>query len=187
MLLVLQESCYCTGEHLKHKHSLFFHVLCCAIPTSPSTDPVFPPVLTSTAISLFPFLCWEAERRTPKYFFLFVSFPSEKKGEDFGFLLNPAYTSLKVLRSRFIFRLYSINYAKLLEKTLNFVSYHHVWNQTNKADEQKFKSVIRVIACLWTVGVFLQNIFLLKKLFLFCLTTTSVSIYKKGTLNVCFL
>lgn len=139
MLLVLQESCYCTGEHLKHKHSSFFCMLCCAIPTLAFTDPVFPLLLTSTVISLFAFLCWEAEGRTPKYLFLFVSFPSGKKEEDSGFLLNTAYASLKVLRSRFVFRLYSINYTnllektlhsinctQLLEKTLNFISYHHV-------------------------------------------------------------
>lgn len=146
-------------------------MLCCAIPILAFTDPVFCLLLTTTVISLFAFFELGGWGEDPQVPFPIISFPSAKKEEDPGFLLNTAYTSLKVLRSRFIFRLYSIkyikllektfcsiNYTKLIDKTLNFVSYHYVWNQTNKADEQKFKSVSRVIACLWTIWVFLQNI-----------------------------
>lgn len=111
---------------------------------------------------LYSFSCVGRLRGGPPSTFSYLFTSQVKRKKRTAFLLNTAYTSLKVLRSRFIFRLCSINYTKLLEKTLIFVSYHHVWNQTNKADEQKFKSVSRVIACFWTVWVFLWNKFILK-------------------------
>jgi len=100
-------------------------MLHCAVPTLPFTAPVFPLLITSSYIFFF-FYQKAVGGGAFEYLFFFVSFPYEKKEKDSGFLSSITHTFLKVLTSRFIFRISSINCNKFLEKTLIFASYQHV-------------------------------------------------------------